>query len=166
MKSKLLSLTVLAILSAAAQTSFAQSNGVRCPSGYEAEYENSVLKCSAVRRVYVYPAGADFGNATTPERGVRCPADSNDRVSYSGGVLKCIDVKVERRNSGCNAPWSLKVQQGQDICQLNGNNDPTIPDHGANFGVNRVGWTLVPDHSGNRDAFEKRTTSYEYPVAR
>ena len=163
MNRKLLGTLLVVSLAAVAQTSFAQNNGVRCPSGYEPEFNNSVLTCSAVKKVYVYPTGHDFGNASTPERGVKCPADSNDRQSFSSGTLKCIDVKVETKNAYCTIGWTLQTVQGQDICKsVVGNNDPTLPEGN----ISREGWNLLVDHTGNKDAWRKTTNKFEYPVAR
>ena len=80
-----------------AQAAFAQSSGVRCPAGYDDEYAEGTLKCAKMAKTYAYPNGHDFGNASAPQRGVKCPADGNDRVSYSGGVLNCVDVKARNR---------------------------------------------------------------------
>ena len=163
MKRTLLGTLVVLAAGGLSQATFAQANGVRCPSGYEADYSSNVLKCSKVERVYVYPTGHDFGNASTPARGVACPADGNDRVSYENGVLKCTDVKRETLKAECSTGWELKVTQGQDACRsVVGNMDPTLP-AGQ---LSRTGWNLIVDHEGNRDFWRKTTTKFEYPVAR
>jgi hypothetical protein len=163
MKRTVLGTLVLLAVGTFAQASFAQSSGVHCPSGYESDYSTNLLKCSKIERVYVYPVGHDFGNASTPARGVKCPADSNDRVAYENGVLKCVDRKVEIANAYCTIGWELKVSQGQDACRsLVGNMDPTLPDGH----ISREGWSLLVDNSGNRDAWKRVTSRYEYPVAR
>lgn len=163
MNRKLLNTLMFVGLSAAAQFSFAQSGGVHCPSGYESEFDNNILRCAVVKKVYVYPVGHDFGNASTPERGVKCPADGNDRQSFSGGRLTCTDVKNETKSAYCTIGWTLQTVQGQDICRsVVGNNDPTLPE-GT---VSRDGWNLLVDHNGNKDSWRKTTTRYEFPVAR
>ena len=114
-------------------------------------------------KVYVYPSGHDFGNASAPQRGVKCPADGNDRVSYSGGVLKCVDVKRETVKANCTIGWELKINQGQDACRsVVGNMDPTLPEGQ----LSRQGWDLLTDHEGNKDSWRRTTTRFEYPVAR
>ena len=53
MKRTLLGTLVVLAAGGLSQATFAQANGVRCPSGYEADYSSSVLKCSKMERVYV-----------------------------------------------------------------------------------------------------------------
>lgn len=163
MKRNLLALTLVGGLAALTQSAHAQSAGVKCPTGFDAEYQDNVLKCSRMERVYVYPAGHDFGNATTPNRGVKCPADGNDRVSYQNGTLKCVDVKRETVKAYCMLPWTLTVKSGQDACKsVVGNMDPTLPDGQ----LSREGWELLPDHEGQKDFWRRTTTKFEWPVAR
>ncbi len=163
MKRNILGALVVLAAGTLAQASFAQSGGVRCPSGYEADYTTNVLKCSKVERVYVYPTGHDFGNASTPARGVKCPADGNDRVTYENGVLKCVDVKRTTVKAYCILPWVLKINQGQDACRsIVGNMDPTLPEGQ----LSREGWDLRVDDDGTKDNWRRTTTHYEYPVAR
>ena len=163
MKRKLLGALIVLAVGTLAQAAFAQSSGVRCPAGYDDEYADGTLKCAKMTKVYVYPSGHDFGNASAPQRGVKCPADGNDRVSYSGGVLKCVDVKRETVKANCTIGWGLKINQGQDACRsVVGNMDPTLPEGQ----LSRQGWDLLTDHEGNKDSWRRTTTRFEYPVAR
>ena len=163
MKRTLLGTLIVLTVGALAQSAFAQASGVRCPAGYDDEYASGTLKCAKVAKVYVYPSGHDFGNASTPQLGVKCPADGNDRYTFQSGVLKCTDVKRETLKAECSFGWELKVNQGQDACRsVVGNMDPTLP-AGQ---LSRTGWNLLVDHEGNRDSWRKTTTNFEFPVAR
>ena len=129
--------------------------------------QNGADNFTAEKTTYAFPEGIGglavfIGDAS---RGVKCAnIDSNDVVSFSGGVLKCQDVKVSERKSHCSLPgWTLSVESGEDRC-INpvGGRDATVPDGE----LNASGWTLQVNHDGNRDYWKKTTRKYEWPVVR
>ncbi len=121
---------------------------------------------TAQKTAYAYPEGIGglavfIGDAS---RGVKCAnIDSNDVVSFSGGVLKCRDVKVTTRIADCNIGYRYSKESGEDRC-INpvGGRDATKP-QGE---LIAAGWTLLVNHDGNQDSWRKTTRHYEWPVVR
>jgi hypothetical protein len=128
--------------------------------------ENGMDKFNAQKRTYAYPQGIGglavfVGDAS---RGVRCAnIDSNDRVTYEGGVLKCKDVKKFRSMADCNIGWRFSKETGEDRC-INpvGGRDATKPEGQ----LNASGWTLKVDDDGKQDYWTKTESKFEWPVAR
>lgn len=128
--------------------------------------QNGTDNFTAEKTSYAYPEGIGglavfIGDAS---RGVKCAnIDSNDIVSFSGGVLKCRDVKVTTRKADCNIGWTFDRESGEDRC-VNpvGGRDATKP-QGE---LNASGWTLLINHEGNQDYWRKTARHYEWPVVR
>ena len=117
----------------------------------------------ADKKSYEYPIGHIFPGLN-PERGVRCPADGNDRVRFSGITLTCRDVVADSKRSYCTPGWGLIVRKGKDVCRsIVGNEDPTLPEGH----ISRAGWTLDEDGgAGNHDVWTRTTSRWEWPVMR
>ncbi len=67
--------------------------------------QNGTDSFSAEKRSYAFPEGAIFlGDAS---RGVKCAnIDSNDQVTFSGGTLKCRDIRVTIDPTIIKANWN------------------------------------------------------------